>query len=99
MFSQVIWLPEALQDLKRLLLFLEKKNLRSTRQAAKLIESGISLLKDQPHIGRLMENDGQRRELFLPFGKSAYVLRYRLDDHDRIVIIRVWHGREKRQEH
>ena len=37
------------------------------------------------------------RELFIPFGKSVYVLRYRIDsDNDCVVVIRVWHGREHR---
>lgn len=33
---------------------------------------------------------------FLPFASGAYVLRYRLERPDTVVIIRVWHSREKR---
>ena len=44
-------------------------------------------------------NDGtDRRELFLPFGASSYVLRYLIDE-QTVVIVRVWHGRENRKEH
>jgi len=43
-------------------------------------------------------NDGtDRRELFLPFGASSYVLRYIIDV--QVVVVRVWHGRENRKEH
>jgi plasmid stabilization system protein ParE len=38
-----------------------------------------------------------RRELIVPFGSGAYVLRYRLDTAtDTVIIIRVWHSRELR---
>jgi plasmid stabilization system protein ParE len=30
-----------------------------------------------------------------PFGRGAYVLRYRIDD-DAVVVLRVWHSREER---
>ncbi|OWV80272.1 hypothetical protein ATY77_26000 [Rhizobium sp. R634] len=37
------------------------------------------------------------RQLFVPFGKSAYVLRYRIhEEADTLVVVRVWHGREQR---
>jgi plasmid stabilization system protein ParE len=37
------------------------------------------------------------RQLAVPFGRSAYVIRYRVD-HARstVVIVRIWHGREQR---
>jgi plasmid stabilization system protein ParE len=41
-------------------------------------------------------NDGLgHRELFVPFGRSHYVLRYRLTELD-IIIFRVWHHMEVR---
>ena len=36
-----------------------------------------------------------RRELFTSFGRRGYVLRYMLDG-DKVVVIRVWHTRERR---
>jgi len=36
------------------------------------------------------------REFFIPFGASAYLLRYRIHD-DTLVVIRVWHSREARR--
>jgi hypothetical protein len=36
--------------------------------------------------------------LIVPFGNSAYVLRYaHLPDADEIIVLRVWHGREWRE--
>lgn len=93
----VIWLPEAIEDMDRLFSFLKEKNVRAAQRAARLIKSGADLLLDQPMIGRLMDDDSGRRELFLPFGHSAYALRYKLEG-EEVVIIRVWHGRERRNE-
>jgi hypothetical protein len=37
------------------------------------------------------------RELIVPFGKSAYVLRYtHLADAGEVVVLHIWHGREQR---
>ena len=91
----IIWLPEAVDDMARLFAFLKDKNRAAAQRAARLIKAGADFLKDQPMIGRLMDDDTGRRELFLPFGSSAYVLRYKLDG-EKMVIIRVWHGRELR---
>jgi plasmid stabilization system protein ParE len=43
-----------------------------------------------------MDDDTGRRELFIPFGAGAYVLRYRID-RDTVIVIRVWHSREARE--
>ena len=43
-----------------------------------------------------MRDGSKRRELVIPFGARADLLRYRLDAEDDVVVIRVWHGRERR---
>ena len=43
-----------------------------------------------------MLDDRPERELVIRFGSGAYVLRYRIDDQGDVIIIRVWHGRERR---
>jgi len=35
------------------------------------------------------------REINIPFGHSAYVIRYRVKD-QRVTITRIWHGLEQR---
>ena len=48
-----------------------------------------------PEQGMPLNDRLKRRELYLPFGAGAYVLRYRLEQ-ERIIVIRVWHSRELR---
>jgi toxin ParE1/3/4 len=50
-----------------------------------------------PKRGRPADVAGVR-ELIIPFGRSAYVLRHAISiDRGEIVILRVWHGREARE--
>jgi toxin ParE1/3/4 len=90
---RLIWLDEAVHDIVRLRSFLEHDSPGAAQRAARCILDGVNTLLRYPEAGTPM-GDG-RRELFLPFGNSANVLRYRVDGGD-IVIIRVWHGREQR---
>lgn len=89
------WLPETWDDIERLFRFLEDKNPAAAKRAVDLIIKGADNLLDTPELGARMNDNSHRRELYLPFGAGAYVLRYRLDDDD-IIIIRVWHSRERR---
>ncbi|WP_081374181.1 type II toxin-antitoxin system RelE/ParE family toxin [Rhizobium leguminosarum] len=55
------------------------------------------MLLETPYIGIRMEHHAAYRQLFVPFGKNAYVLRYRIhEETDTLVVVRVWHGRENR---
>ena len=92
---KLIWLPEAKADLERLYAVLADKNLISANHALQRILDATINLEDFPEIGRPMGDGTFRREFFIPFGVSKYVLRYRLTD-THIVIIRVWHSREAR---
>jgi plasmid stabilization system protein ParE len=93
---RLIWLPEALRDLDRLIVFINGKNPEAARRAAQVIGTGAGQLQTTPELGRPMADGTHRRELIIPFGAGAYVLRYRLDGDQAVVIIRVWHGREDR---
>ena len=94
--ARLRWLPEARQDIERLYEFLRETSPEAGRRAVRLIRAGAAQLKAFPEVGKPMGDDTGRRELYLPFGASAYVLRYRCEDGD-IVVIRVWHGRERRE--
>jgi plasmid stabilization system protein ParE len=49
-----------------------------------------------PDRGRQTSTTGVR-ELIVPFGRSAYVLRYAHSvDADEVIVLRIWHGREQR---
>jgi len=95
--SQVIWLPEALDDLLRLRLFLADKNPNAATRAGQTILEAADRLAQFPLLGRLMNDGTLRREVIAPFGAGAYVLRY-LIDNDSVFIIRVWHSKENRIE-
>ena len=93
---RVFWLPEALNDLERLRDFLLEKDPAAAERAICTIESGTDRFLNFPEIGRPMGDDTGRRELFIPFGAGAYVLRYRIH-RETLFIIRVWHSREARE--
>ena len=92
----VKWLPEALNDIERLYTFLNDKSPEAAARAAATILEGAKLLKTTPRIGHPVPDETGRRELFLPFGAGAYVLRYMHQQDGTVVVIRFWHSREDR---
>jgi len=88
------WSPAALADIQRLRAFIEPHNSDVARRAAASLKQAASILMTHPGIGKRLEGR-QDRELFIPFGQRGYVMRYRLDGDD-IVILRIWHGLEDR---
>lgn len=91
--ASVKWLPDALKDIERLYGLLNDKNPEAAARAADTILQGAKLLKTAPRLGRPMPDETGRRELFLPFGAGAYMLRY-MTEGENTVVIRVWHSRE-----
>ncbi len=91
----VRWLPPALDDIRRLYDFLLDKDPAAAGRVARAIRTGADRLVESPEIGRPLADGTARRELVIPFGAGAYVLRYRVHD-NTVVVIRVWHGREAR---
>lgn len=96
---KLVFLPEALEDIERLFQFLIDINPLAAQKAMLAIDEGGSLLTQTPYAGAPMDHNPEYRQLFVPFGKSAYVLRYRIDtQNDVLAVVRVWHGREKRDD-
>jgi plasmid stabilization system protein ParE len=84
----------AQSDLGRLHAFLQDKNPAAAQRAITVLDAAIRSLDSFPQRGLLSGVPGLR-ELIVPFGRSAYVLRYAfLPPTDEIVILRIWHGRE-----
>lgn len=95
--ARIKWLPEAVTDLRRLYSFLQEHDQNAANNAAGRILEGAKLLKVTPRLGRPMSNDDvERRELSISFGAGAYVIRYRFENNDSVVIIRIWHSKENR---
>ena len=68
----------------------------SARRFLDEIERAYRSLSDFPDRGRPARPDF--RELVVPFGRGAYILRYTMSrDHAMVVVVRIWHGREKRE--
>jgi len=66
--SEVVWLPEALADVARLRAFLEDKSPSAAARAAQTLRDGARLLRSFPESGRPMNDDTDRREVFLSLG-------------------------------
>lgn len=85
-------------DLLRLHGFLTDKNPDAARRAVSAIVGWINSLDLFPDRGRPSAVAGTR-ELIVPFGDLSYVLRYSRDaGRDELVILRVWHSREMRED-
>lgn len=88
-------LPRAHADIDRLQSFLRDKDAKAAARVHDLLYDAAASLQDFPRKGRAL---GAFRELIVPFGKGAYVLRYRIDEKNLAVFIaRVWHSRERRR--
>ena len=92
---KLVWVKESEEDIQRLFDFLFEKSPSAAANAIQSILEKSELLRDFPELGHLMSDDSGRRELFIPFGASAYVLRYYVIN-KHVVIVRVWHSRENR---
>lgn len=88
---------EAATDLNRLRAFLAEADPQAAQRAVAALSSAFQSLDIFPDRGRLSQVAGAR-ELVVPFGRSAYVIRYaHVTDTSETVILRIWHGREARE--
>jgi toxin ParE1/3/4 len=88
--------PAALDDLQRLHTFLVGVSPAAAERAIATLVRAIESLDMFPDRGRPSVMAGAR-ELIVPFGRSAYIVRYvhRRQDAE-VIVLRVWHGRESR---
>lgn len=94
--AQVVWSPSAIEDISRLYQFLANKNQDAANRIAGSLKFQTDLLVMTPALGRLMNDDSGRRELYIPFGASFYVVCYLIDSEGNPVVLRAWHSREDR---
>lgn len=90
---RVEWLDSAILDLQRLKDFILPHNKEAAIRAVRLISSAVTPVASNPHIGKPVEDLPGFHDLFIPFGSSGYVLRYRIQS-DTVFIIAVKHCRE-----
>lgn len=91
---QVIWSPEALQDVQRFYRFLAPKNMDAAKRAVRAVRHGVKVLGLQSSVGRPIEDmPVDFREWIIDFGDSGYVARYRINS-DLVIILAVRHQKE-----
>ena len=87
---------DAVEDIERLRIFLDRANPGAARRALTLIWTAIERLQDFPALGMTTE-DPEIRQIVLRFGASGYIVRYAiLPETADILVTRIWHGREAR---
>jgi len=90
---RIEWLASAILDLQRLREFILPHNKEAAQRAVRLIRTAVTPIESNPRIGKPVEDLPDFHDIFIPFGASGYVLRYRIQG-DTIFIIAVKHCRE-----
>jgi addiction module RelE/StbE family toxin len=88
---EVVWLRRAAFDLEAIEKFINQRNPMAARKTVQAIYSTISLLREQPEIGRIGRVAGTR-ELAIP--ATPYVVVYEAGQ-DAVLLLAVMHGARK----
>jgi toxin ParE1/3/4 len=91
----VEWSDDALADLNRFAAFLHDGSPELAAIVAREIIARTQALSRHPKLGRPLSSREEYRQLVLEVQGAAYVFQYRYDG-SRLVILRVFHGRESR---
>lgn len=89
------WSAASLADLERFAAFLHDRHPHLARVVAAEIRTRAALLAEYPSMGRPVAGRPEFRELVLDVLNARYVFRYATDG-KRLVMLRVFHSRERR---
>lgn len=93
----ILFSTDALSDIERVRDFLDVRHPTAAGRALAAIWEVLERLERFPHLGRATD-DGDIRQITIPFGGSGYIVRYTLlPDDGSLLILRIWHGREARR--
>jgi len=92
----VEWSARALADLERFALFLRERHPRMAGIVGAEIQKKAEILSLHPRLGRPLQRRIEQYEVVLQVLSATYVLRYGFDG-KRLVVLRVFHGRELRE--
>ena len=92
---RIEWSAAALADLNRFAEFLHEREPRLAEVVAQAIVERAKILADIPTLGRSLGPDVHYRQVILQVLNARYVFQYRYDG-KRLVMLRVFHGREAR---
>lgn len=93
--ARIRWLPDALDDLRRLFEFIEPHSPQAAVRAVDTLVEAAESLGEFPEKGRPWDIESGFRELSVRFGARGYVIRYRFFAGE-VIIVRVWHALEDR---
>jgi plasmid stabilization system protein ParE len=93
---KVEWSVDALTDLDRFAEFLRERHPSLAKNIASEIIEKAKVLTGSTHLGRPLGGSAEYRQVVLQVANAAYVFQYRIDG-DRLVMLRVFHGREARE--
>ncbi len=93
---KVEWSADALADLDRFAAFLHERYPSLAPLIAQEIIEKAELLARHPKAGRPIGGRDEYRQIVLKVLNAAYVFQYRFDG-KRLVMLRVFHGREARR--
>jgi plasmid stabilization system protein ParE len=93
---EIEWSQDALADLDRFAAFLHQHHASLAAQIARAIIDKAQLLSMFPRLGRPMTDRGEYRQVVLQVLNAPYVFQYRYDG-VRLVMLRIFHGRELRE--
>lgn len=85
--------PNALWDADRLDQWLKARDLQAAARLGDLLEQAIASLAKHPLRGRPISRT--IHEINIPFGRSAYIVRYRVSG-QQVTVTRIWHSLEQR---
>jgi plasmid stabilization system protein ParE len=93
---KVEWSAAAIADLDRFANFLENRFPAMAQMVGREIVGKVDRLVGTPELGRPLSGHRDRRQIVIRVLNASYIVQYRLTA-DRLVILRVFHGREARE--
>ena len=93
---KVEWSADALADLDRFAIFLHDRFPALAERVAQEIMAKAEVLTEHPQLGRPLRGRQEYRQIVLQVLNARYVFQYRYDG-ERLVMLRVFHGREARE--